>query len=190
MASKEDLMGKIIDWRDELNAIFRENLYNHIVGRHIPIRYYRPKSATVTHEKPKSMKKTKELIIHPSKTEFYFGNCASIAICSAFGIPYIALRTITFMLKLNINEGLSFFECKEIINLIAKANGKNAEYVPNYTNVTFKQMLLLLNNGKYITMFGNHISYSENGEVYDTYIDNMGQKEREELVPTGWWKIN
>lgn len=138
---------------------------------------------------PKRPKK-KEIVVHPSKEEFKFGNCAAIAICSAFNVPFSALKLITSLIKLDIRDGLSFFECKKVINMLAKANSLiDTEYVPNVGNITFKQQLLLFNKGKYITMFSRHISYSENGEIYDSYFAGDVIKEYEDAIPTGWWKI-
>lgn len=139
--------------------------------------------------KPKKKKKD-EIVAHPSKEQFYFGNCASIAICSAFDIPYKALKAITILLKLNINDGLSFFECKKIINLLSEAYSKHVEYCPNYSNITFQQQLLVLNKETIITMFDGHLSYSENGEIYDSYMHEDNLAIYLKKCPTGWWKLN
>jgi len=140
---------------------------------------------------PKRPEKKAVIIVHPSKEEFKYGNCAAVAICSAFSVPFTALKLINSLIKLDIRDGLSFFECKKVINMLAKVNNMlETEYTPNHTNVTFKQMLTLFNRGKYITMFSRHISYSENGEIYDSYFQEGSMEEYENSIPTGWWRIS
>lgn len=133
-------------------------------------------------------KKKTDIIIHPSKEQFIYGNCASVAICSAFGIEWRAFKTICALMKMDISEGLSFFECKKLINRLSSSYDTKIEYIPNYAKVKYYQMLLLLNKGKYIVMFHNHLSYAENGEVFDGYY--QGSEKAKFYIPTGWWKID
>lgn len=135
-------------------------------------------------------KKTKpEIVIHPSKENFCFGNCASTAIASAFKIEFKALKLICSLLKIDVDNGMSFFECKKLINLIGENYGIYVTYTPNYGKVTYEQMLFLLNKGKYIAMFDEHLSYSENGEIYDSYFRPPWGNDIKKEKPTGWWKI-
>lgn len=145
-------------------------------------------------EKKKEIKK-EEIKIHKSKEECSFGCCAAVAICSAFDIPGKSLNIICDVLGISeINKGLNFWECKKIINRIAKSCKCNVIYHPNKAKVTFKQMIMLLSSGAYVIMFGNHLSYMENGELYDSFLykEYEGDTQAEKYLakkPTGWWKI-
>ena len=133
--------------------------------------------------------------VHPSKENFRFGNCATIAICQAFDISMNAFRAISKLMKVryyeddNDEDGLSFFECKKLINLLSDSCGCTSKYVHNTEKVTYPQMLLLLNKGKYLTMFDIHLSFAENGEVFDSYYYGWASGFKK-AKPTGWWKIN
>lgn len=139
--------------------------------------------------------------IQPSKQNFYYGNCALIAIAQAFDMPVNALVAVCDALKMNKlgqdykEEGLSFYQCKKIINHLAHSYRCTCTYIPNRSKVTYNQMLLLLNLGKYLTMWDIHLSYAEKGIIYDSYLHHFGSSTDKDLditriVPTGWWKVN
>jgi hypothetical protein len=128
--------------------------------------------------------------IHRSNIDFHFGNCASIAIAQAFSINEDTLNIVCKLLKIkNHKEGLSFFEIKKVINALSRQY--KPEYTPNYGNLTYGQMLIVLNKGSYLTMFNEHLSFAINGEVYDSYWFPSLSYDVESLqnIPTGWWKI-
>lgn len=134
--------------------------------------------------------------VYPSKDKFRFGNCATIAICQAFDIPFNAFVAICRAMKIKTDEtnddskGLSFFECKRIIHLLSDSCKCTSKYIPNTGKVTYAQMLLLLNKGKYLVMFNIHLSFAQDGEIYDSYFRGFNENSFKKTKPTGWWKIN
>lgn len=129
--------------------------------------------------------------VHVSREKFSFGNCASIAICQAFDVPYNAFKAICKATKIKSYDdmGLLFSECKKLINLLSSSCQCTSDYIPNKGKITYVQMLLLLNEGKYLVMFDEHLSFSENGEVYDSFFYYL-PIDFKQAKPTGWWKIN
>lgn len=133
--------------------------------------------------------------LHPSEEKFRYGNCATIAICQAFDIHFHAFIAICRLMKIKTDEydndkiGLSFFECKRLINLLSDSCRCSTKYISNISKVSYIQMLSLLNKDTYLTMFDIHLSYAKNGEVYDSYFYDLPQ-DFKESKPTGWWKIN
>src|SRR5688572_2124848 len=101
------------------------------------------------------------LKILSSKNTFRFGSCAAIAICSAFDCTEQTFRIVCHLLKIKEEFGLSFFECKKVINALNL--GREVKYVPNKAVVNYPQMAYLLNKGSYIVMFKEHLSFIEDG---------------------------
>ncbi len=125
--------------------------------------------------------------LEESKSEFSFGNCAFIAIGSAFDIPNKSLVVICNILGINHIEGMSFWECKKLINEIAKGYNKKVLYKPNYLNLTYQHLAILFEDVSIIAMFPKHLSLCEKGTIYDTYMNTI---EVREWKPTGYWTIN
>lgn len=126
----------------------------------------------------------KEPKILDSTKPFHFGSCSSIAITQAFAITEDILIVICKLLKIKkIDAGLSFFEIKKVVNALSRQ--KKSVYTPNYANLTFGQMLIVLNKGVYLVMFDEHLSYAKDGTIYDSFIchDDLDN------IPQGWWKI-
>lgn len=132
--------------------------------------------------------------ISPAKTEtsFYFGGCTIKAFTQAFDIPEKTLVLIGSLMKMDIKNGLTFWECCKILNKIAEFHHLNITYITNSSRVEYGQMLSLLNKGKYIALFDIHVSYCYNGEVFDDYFFDEDEEIRLanlQKVPTGWWEI-
>lgn len=143
--------------------------------------------------------------IYPAKDEqFIYGNCVSVALAQAFGIPAPALRIIFKSLGMKIEDGCSFWECTKIITLLCKSFSFRVKYVPNVTKVTYKQLASVLNEGKVLSMFNIHLSYMEDGKIFDSYFhyntDEESSIEMKESAirmmqqaflqkPIGWWII-
>lgn len=135
--------------------------------------------------------KKKEIKIRESKSDFVYGSCATIAIASAFGYPYKAVSTICHALGIIDKMGLDFFKCKRVINFISQNGGFKAEYFPNDAKIAYFQ-LILLRKEKLIVVFDHHLSFAENGVIYDSFLqkgDDDLAKEYLTLKPTGWWII-
>lgn len=130
----------------------------------------------------------KEVRINPSKDEFKFGGCAPLAICGAFNIQMSIFRLICEFLKIrNYKRGLTFWECKKIINALLRANNIfTDQYTPNHARITYLQMAILLPKYKYIVLFDHHLSLLENGEIFDSFF----MHEKTLPIPTGWWRIS
>lgn len=124
--------------------------------------------------------------------DFKYGNCACIAISNAFDLNWTSIKTICKILKIDYNEGLTFWECKKVINLLAENSYKIAIYRPNVAVLEYWQLIALMNKGKYLTVFNEHLSYMENGVLYDTYISYQLPHEKTEYLKrkfTGYWEI-
>ena len=131
------------------------------------------------------MRKPIKVPLNPPKEDFRFGNCAAIAISQAFSIPFWVVNIISRSLKFNIHEGLDYWQCKKLIDRISHQSSSSNEYVSNKTNVRYIQLAVLL-KGRYLVMFHNHLSYMENGQIYDRYFD---EEDILKITPTGWWEI-
>jgi len=130
----------------------------------------------------------KEIKIERPKFNFYYGNCCSLALTQGFDISIDVLLLAFNLLKFkNPNEGLTFFECKKIIEeLVIWKYHRKIKYQTNEASITFAQMSVLMKTGKYIVIFDEHMSYLENGVIFDRFYD---RKEMYQVKPTGWWKI-
>lgn len=141
--------------------------------------------------------------IEPSKNyKFDFGNCATIAISQGFGIPFFTLRCICESFKWKKwREGITFNQCRRLINFLSKQTGDKAEYISNKAGIKYYQFVTLFNKGKWIVMFDEHLSYCENGIIYDSWLDDMtksiyteGRTRLKVIIykvpPVGWWKIS
>lgn len=140
------------------------------------------------------MKRSKlpNIQINPGKGEFRYGSCASIAICSAFNIQYIPFKVICGLLKIGpVNEGLAFHECRKVINLLGKYYKRPIIYIPNEVNLTYGQLLFVQNRSRFLVVFDEHLSYAEDGAIYDSFIlESEGGAAQWLLeIPTGWWRI-
>ena len=137
--------------------------------------------------------KKKLIQLKESKSDFVFGNCAAIAIGSAFDIPYSAISLICKLVGNDCNNGLTYHECDKLIKKIGEESNKKIEYITNrYSRITYGQLCLLFPKGKYIVMFPTHLSYLENGEIFDSFLVNSNTKVQSMFhngYPTGWWKI-
>lgn len=140
------------------------------------------------------MRKQPIVSINTSKIDFAYGNCAALAISSAFGLNWMAIKTICKLLKIDYKEGMTFWECKRLINILAKSNHDRIKYHPNLAKLEYWQMITVFNRGKYIPVFDEHLSYLEEGQVYDTFLQEIllspDGKKFLKTKPIGWWKIN
>jgi len=131
-------------------------------------------------------RKTKEITLYRS-VDFVYGNCVSRALIKAFNINDKIFNAICYAAGIQKpNQGLTYFECKRIINVLCKAYKQKATYYPNYGLVTYGQLAFVLPKSKYIVIFDEHISYLEDDQIFDGWFDKEQIMKRK---PTGWWEI-
>jgi hypothetical protein len=128
-----------------------------------------------------------------SNENFRYGGCAVIAIGMCFNISPLSLKVIGDLLKINIQEGLTYWEICKILSIIERNSWITIKYIPNKSRVTYEQLYCLFPNGKFLVMFNEHLSCMIDGEVIDDwFIQLIEEKKLKSLniIPTGWWKID
>jgi len=121
--------------------------------------------------------------------DFEHGSCAHIAIASAFDMNPKSIGIILDILKVrNHSDGLTFFQCKKLINVICKSLQQSAEYTPG-KGITLREYILLNQRGIHLIMFDEHLSYLKDGIIYDNYFDKDDLDELGASKPTGFWRI-
>lgn len=123
------------------------------------------------------------ILLRPSLDNFVFGNCAIIAIGQLFDSrqKWIELMARLCGIK-EPEDGLTFFECKKVINKIGELFGNQQyEYVTNSTGLTYKQIVWVYDRG--IVMFDEHLSFFKDKEVFDSYMRPHEMYNK----PTGFW---
>jgi len=136
----------------------------------------------------------KEIIVplEISKNDFRFGSCAGIAISQAFDMQTREFDVVMKLLKVDYDDGLTFWECNRVIKQLCELFYYTSRYRPNNASLKYVHLVHLLDKGKFVYMFDHHISYVEDGTIYDSYWAMNREDERNKVAhyqPTGWWEI-
>lgn len=131
------------------------------------------------------------LKVKQASDDFDYGSCAMTAIQLGFGISYDHLKLICDLMSIKHPEdGLTFFQCKKIINRIAKSGRTEAIYRPNVAEITYAQLVSVMAGERGIAMFPEHLSYFNDRVVVDSFIHDTNKLNILKYMarkPTGWW---
>lgn len=131
--------------------------------------------------------------------DFTYGNCALIAIANAFNTSPSAIHCLFLAIKCKHPEkGVSFRECQKVLYILSKSYYQYVNYFTNPNKITYRQFCSIFKKGKYLFNFDEHLSYMEDGIIYDSfiYINIVSKANLDKnldyinLPPKGYWKIN
>lgn len=104
---------------------------------------------------------------------FSFGNCACKAISEAFNMSVGTCVFTCKLLDLDYEDGLTFKECKFLIDEFASISYKNVYYKANKEKMSLIDFCKKNKQGTFILNTPGHLSLLRNGIIVDTlYFQN------------------
>lgn len=109
--------------------------------------------------------------IQPCSGEYFYGNCAVVAIAQAFNRPVDHVETLFQLGKIKkYYKGVTTLECKKIINTLGVLTKTNTRYVSFKNRKNLLRLVSSRKRGRYIYCLDNHLCLSKNGTLIDSYL--------------------
>jgi|SRR6478736_1617530 len=136
------------------------------------------------------MSKRREYVKIVYDSGFNFGNCALRALARAVYLDtdneYFNLTIKALVNMKEVEEGLSFYQIKKILNFLVKAGKITIAYYPNTYRLSYLSLVAANPDRDILSHFDGHLSCARKGEILDGYYS---QEEIRKEKPTGWWFI-
>lgn len=123
-------------------------------------------------------------IERPLIDRFKFGNCATIAIAQAFNTSEYTVEVLFRSINANPLLGVTHYEVRKVVHLLKE---KKIPY--NSTKRSLYSFTKKYNKGKYLLSLDNHLTYLEDGVLYDAFYSNFkAWLMKAHLL--GYWKLS
>lgn len=120
---------------------------------------------------------------NPVQTSFEYSGCALQAVAFLFKLDKPSVELLAKVLKIRkLENGLTTFQIRKLINLIALSQMKRITYEPNHNKISFYEFLHTHPKGRFLINQDYHLSCVINKVVFD----NWDPTSYETL---GWWRV-